>query len=73
MFINVDYLNVITEIMHTAMVPGLFQMVIKPTQQNFFRRKSHEVINCLSLPQETGQSRYICQCDVGKQANLKQY
>ena len=32
MEINVDYLNVITEIMRTAMVPGLFQMIIKPTQ-----------------------------------------
>lgn len=64
------YLDVLTKVFHSSMVACFFQMVVKPSQQDFFRWESHQVFQCLSLPQQTGQARYICQCDVCKQTNL---
>ena len=62
--------DVSAEVVHTARVAGLLQVVVEPAEEDLLWREGHEVLQSLPLLQQHCQVGAVLQGDLSKQTNL---
>ena len=64
------YHDIRAEVVDTAGVAGLLQVVVEPAKQDLLWREGHEVLQSLPLLQEHSQVGAVLEGNLGKQTNL---
>jgi len=63
-------LNIAREVVNTARMAGLSEVIVEPAEEDLLSRKLEEVLNCFSRLKETVKLRVSLQVNLAEQTNL---